>query len=443
MGANVRRVLDETELKIGRDAENDWVLPQSYVSRRQAIVRCVNGMHFLEQIGSCPITLNDGGRPLERNRIARLSSGDRMMIDDIEIRVLESDALPAAEPRGPSPTNFPELGLPAEPIVPIIDPLAAGGAVDPLELLGISAPHGRHPPAPSPRMPGFGSVLDEAMVRPTPAAPAPLADDWFSSAPTPRPAAVIAPPRRPAPPPPAAPVRAAPPPPVAPVRPAAPPPRPVAPSPPGGSGPDAGGGASLGELLRGAGIDPRETTLSPEVAYQLGEVLRIVVDGTMQVLEARNDIRKEFRLPMTQVARRDNNPLKFSADVADALHKLLVQRSPAYLDTVSSFEDAFDDIRVHQLVMLASLRAAFDHMLKEFDPAVLQERFARHSARGSVLGIGAKPKPWELYTARYAELTADSDSAFRRLFGEEFGKAYEQNLERQRRMIKASKRGPV
>jgi type VI secretion system FHA domain protein len=196
---------------------------------------------------------------------------------------------------------------------------------------------------------------------------------------------------------------------------------------------------TLENLLRGAGLDPTQTQLSEEVARQLGEVLRIVVEGTMQVLQARNQIRKEFRMATTQVAPKNNNPLKFSADVADALHKLLVQRSPAYLDTVSSFADAFDDIRVHQLAMLESLRVAFDSMLKQFDPEVLQAQFTKQGGRGSVLGMGGKPKLWEAYVGRYGELAADREFAFRRLFGEEFGKAYEQNLERQKRMLKANK----
>jgi type VI secretion system FHA domain protein len=196
---------------------------------------------------------------------------------------------------------------------------------------------------------------------------------------------------------------------------------------------------TLENLLRGAGLDPAQTQLSQEVAGQLGEVLRIVVEGTMQVLQARNQIRKEFRMASTQVAQKNNNPLKFSADVADALHKLLVQRSPAYLDTVNSFTDAFDDIRVHQLAMLSSLRVAFEYMLQQFDPEVLQTQFARQAGRSSVLGIGGKPKLWEAYVARYGELAADRDFAFRRLFGEEFGKAYEQNLEQQKHLLKASK----
>jgi type VI secretion system protein ImpI len=402
MGADVRRKLGDTELKIGRDSDNDWILPQSYVSRHQAVVRCVNGMYFLEQVGSCPIVLNDAGRPLERNRIARLSAGDRIMIDDIEIQVLESDAMWASAPSVEAPTVYPEMKT-----APLADvPLSRGGPIDPLELLGVRVPAPRHA---APRMPELGSILDEAMTpgavaSPVQASPA-LPDNWFGTAAAPRPA-------------------------------------PVAPhAPPGRATPPIGTPAAgtLENLLRGAGLDPAQTQLSQEVANQLGEVLRIVVEGTMQVLQARNQIRKEFRMATTQVAQKNNNPLKFSADVADALHKLLVQRSPAYLDTVNSFTDAFNDIRVHQFAMLASLRVAFDYMLSQFDPEVLQAQFARQTGRGSVLGIGGKPKPWEAYVARFAELAADRDFAFRRLFGEEFGKAYEHNLEQQKRLLEAHK----
>jgi type VI secretion system FHA domain protein len=410
MGANVRRVLGDAELKIGRDSENDWILPQSYVSRRQAIVRCVNGMYFLEQVGSCPIVLNDAARPLERNKIARLAAGDRILIDDIEVRVFDSEAMPVMAPQGAEHTGYPPPGPP-----PIDLKFSGGAAVDPMELLGgARAPDPRQAAPAAPRLPNLGSILDEAMVQAKPAHPpaaAALPENWFAA-----PAAV-----RPTP---------------GASKPAAP-----SPAPPSAAVPSGGTGAgTLENLMRGAGLDPHQAQLSEAVANQLGEVLRIVVEGTMQVLQARNQIRKEFRMPTTQVAQKDNNPLKFSADVGDALHKLLIQRSPAYLDTVSSFEDAFDDIRVHQMAMLASLRVAFDFMLKQFDPEVLQAQFAKQGARGSVLGLGNKPKLWEAYLGRYAEFASDPDFAFRRLFGEQFGKAYEQNLEQQRRMLKAHKK---
>ena len=455
MGPSARKVLGDKELKIGREDDNDWVFHQSYVSRHQAVIRCVNGMYFLEQTGNCPLALNDPARVVERNRIVRLSSGDRILIDDIEIRLQEIDSpavppIPAATPGSspvdllravPDPVPFPDMGTPA----------GSGGAGrrdDPLVILGIAPAAPTPPQTPSADFPKPNSPLEFALpeVRPATTPPATsspgLSDNWWS-----KPASAAASPpgsSRPDFPeislPPVVPPRLAP----LPSATAAPGTAPVpgAASPPGAAPPASPPGPlslSLQELLKGAGLEAN-TQLPPQVAAQLGEALRIVVEGTRQVLQARNDIRREFRLPTTQVERKDNNPLKFSADASDALHKLLVQRSPAYLDTARAFSDAFDDIRVHQAAMLAALRKAFEHMFEQFDPQSLAARLAQRGARGSVLGLG-KPNLWEQYAARYHEWAADPDFAFRQLFGEEFGKAYEQSLAEQKQRLRADRNG--
>jgi type VI secretion system protein ImpI len=402
------------------------VFPQNYVSRRQAVIRCVNGMYFLEQTGSCPIAVNEPSRVVERNRIVRLAGGDRILIDDIEIRLQEIEG-PVVEPERPVVAAAPAAGsgMRSAPEGAAFGAVSRSGSVaaDPLVMLGITSPVPAPAPTPAVELPKSNSPLQFAWPEVPPvttpnSSGAALSDNWWSQT-SASPGGTSAP---------APPVSASVP---APVSEAASKviwresqedtPHPV--------GRDAA--PCLEDILKGAGLDS-EARLAPEVALQLGEALRIVVEGTMQVLQARNNIRKEFRLPTTQVARKDNNPLKFSADAADALHKLLVQRSPAYLDTVRAFADAFDDIRAHQTAMLEALRSAFDHMLKQFDPEELGPRLTQRGARGSVLGLG-KPNPWELYAARFKEWSADPDFAFRQLFGEEFGKAYEQHLAQQKR----------
>ena len=103
----------------------------------------------------------------------------------------------------------------------------------------------------------------------------------------------------------------------------------------------------------------------------------------MDVLQSRRQIKDEFRMRMTQFRPAENNPLKFSANVEDALHNLLVKRNAAYLGPVDAFEDAFADLRNHQLAMLAGMRVAFESMLAEFDPDRLQEEFDRQACEGS------------------------------------------------------------
>jgi type VI secretion system protein ImpI len=165
----------------------------------------------------------------------------------------------------------------------------------------------------------------------------------------------------------------------------------------------------------------------PETAAALGNIMRSVVQGLIEVLRARSEIKTEFRMPVTQVKVSENNPLKFAANADDAIGNLLGKRNPAYLPPQEAFEDAFNDVRFHQVAMLAGVRAGFDNLLNRFDPAQLQELFERQGKRGGLFG-GGKASYWERYSERYTEMTADRDDTFRRLFGEEFARAYEQQL---------------
>ena len=122
--------------------------------------------------------------------------------------------------------------------------------------------------------------------------------------------------------------------------------------------------------------------------------------------------------------------MKFSANDDDALHKLLVQRNAAYLGPVEAFADAFEDLKHHQLAMLEGMRMAFDAMLAEFDPDRLQEQFDRQLSKGSLISIPAKLRYWDLYRDSFKTMLKDRDANFLKLFGEEFARAYDEQLKR-------------
>jgi type VI secretion system FHA domain protein len=172
-------------------------------------------------------------------------------------------------------------------------------------------------------------------------------------------------------------------------------------------------------------VDPAR--VPPETAAMLGNIMRSVVQGLIEVLRARSEIKTEFRMPVTQVKVSENNPLKFAANAEDALGNLLGRRNSAYLPPQEAFDDAFNDVRFHQLAMLAGVRAGFDNLMNRFDPAQLQEGFERQGKRG-LFGGGGKATYWERYAERFEEMSKDRDETFRRLFGEEFARAYEQQL---------------
>jgi len=338
--------------------------------------------------------------------------------------------------------------IPAPPRVVQAPPAAApaGGNLipddyDPFASDDSPAPAARptRPAAPPPQA---------AAPPPQAAAPPPVSPQTVYADPPRPPRPAVRPPPAEPPRPAAIPVRPA----SAPVRPAPPPMRPAPPPPPpqipafsqsldaDGEHPEAGAGPSVdfASMLAGAGIDSARVT--PELAHQFGQILRVVVAGLMDVLRARERIKDEFRMRMTTFKAADNNPLKFSANVEDALHNLLVKRNAAYLGPVEAFEDAFQDVRNHQMAMLAGVRVAYEAMLAEFEPGRLQEKFDRQVKSGSFLSGPAKSKYWEMYSNKFHDMVKDADTSFRHLFGDEFAKAYEEQLARLKTVNRAERR---
>jgi type VI secretion system FHA domain protein len=489
LGAERRRTVGPAGLTIGRIPGNDWIFPDPYISKRHARISYSNGAFYVEGLGRNAIAIGSIGNALPPNKPQPLRNGDRLFIDQYEIIVttLQGEppgaALAIDDPFAVLPPNDKgDLGPTQPSSAPdvwnggVAGDLVETGVLDPLAVLGGAARSKEPEPLPPVnwqrasaledhidlppiKLPAAGHPFDLLKPEPESLAPPPqpggIPDNWdrtnfnlrggtsqAQKAPAqpverePVPQGTLKPrPVTPAPGgrsanrelPPA--VRNLGPDPNMPRSSGAIPAAPVRADPSHGATLDPG--SELAALLRGAGLSAQD--MSPEVMRDLGRVLRVVVEGVMDVLRARAEIKSQFRLPMTRIQSAENNPLKHSPNVESALHTLLVQRNPGYLSSVQAFEDAFDDIRNHQMAMLEGLRTAYESMLESFDPKKLEKNFERVGKRG--LGFGsAKSKYWDLYTDRFAHLGSDADDTFRRLFGDVFAEAYEKQLERLKRL---------
>jgi type VI secretion system protein len=189
---------------------------------------------------------------------------------------------------------------------------------------------------------------------------------------------------------------------------------------------------ALQAFLHGAGLNTEQ--LSPESAEALmklqGKLYREIVQGLMEVLRARFDLKNEFRMHQTQIQARENNPLKFIGQVDDALEYLVLKRSPGFLTPEAAFHEAFQDIKDHQVAMVVGMRAAFESLLRRFNPEQLEPRFTRGSKIGNLLPLNRKASCWEHYQEWYADISAAAEDDFQGLFGNEFTRAYEEQMAR-------------
>lgn len=166
-----------------------------------------------------------------------------------------------------------------------------------------------------------------------------------------------------------------------------------------------------------------------ELLPLMGKMMREVVDGMMQVLRSRASIKNEFRMNVTTIQPVENNPLKFSADVDEALDNIFLRRSQAYKEPLSAVREGFQEIAEHQLAMIAGMRSAFEHMLRDFDHERLESRFDQQGKRSAV-GMVRRARYWDQYQAYYRELSDNIERSFQQIFGDEFVQAYQEQLRR-------------
>jgi type VI secretion system FHA domain protein len=503
LGDGSRHVFSSQGGTIGRGASCSWVLSHRKVSGRHATISYQDSVFYIvDEQSANGVFLNSTKNRLVPGRRYALKNGDRIIIDPYEMEVtISSDRDSARRPSDSSsdargswmsaynpfdegdPFAPPPPRTPGPLAAPTPKPHQAGEVVpleelDPLKLLE-GSPASKTPVRQGPSArdldaapPMSGHYKPPAVLTPPPVAPPPAAvppsspafipadydplrDDFDEPlvapppAPTPKPSVVPEPPVA------RAPIAPAPPPlPTPPPRPANPsaqpadegppesvdaPASPVRKTPRPEAAPDQADPGLLA-VLAGAGLERAPVTV--EFARSFGQIFRVVVTGVMDVLRARQHIKDEFRMKMTQFRPADNNPLKFSANVDDALHNLLVKRNAAYLEPVEAFEDAFDDLRDHQMAMLAGMRVAFEAMLGEFNPDALQKEFDRQVKRSSLLGVTARMRYWDLYRERQEAMAKDPEATFRRLFGEEFARAYDEQLKRLKAERRARAAGP-
>jgi FHA domain-containing protein len=198
--------------------------------------------------------------------------------------------------------------------------------------------------------------------------------------------------------------------------------------------------ATVRAFLDGAGIADLDLPagLTPQTMFMLGQVLRETVQAMLDLLLARAMLKRELRADVTMILAKENNPLKFSPNVEAALtHLLNPQRG--YKQPLEAVKDACNDLRSHQFAFMSGMRAALEGILHRFDPAQLEQRLKQKTVLDSVLPINRKAKLWDQFSELYGDMSKEAEEDFHALFGREFVRAYEAQIEKLTRQDAAAK----
>jgi len=191
----------------------------------------------------------------------------------------------------------------------------------------------------------------------------------------------------------------------------------------------------VGVFLEGTGLPHKDLSAAEgeRLLRECGTILRAAIEGIMMLLIARAEMRKEFQAEdRTMVETRDNNPLKLMSDPHEAMAFLFdpAERIEGFLDPVQAVSDACEDLRAHELALMAGMRAAILGALRRLDPHVLERAFEKSSGGFSL--ASRKARLWELFVAHQEKLSHDAQEDFSKVFGREFMGAYQSQLRRLR-----------
>lgn len=214
--------------------------------------------------------------------------------------------------------------------------------------------------------------------------------------------------------------------------------RPAPAAPPVAAAPAAAGAVApeawIAALADGLGLPVADLrSLDAERLRRVGALLRESTRGAVELLVARAALKREMRADVTMMAARENNPLKFSPNVDVALKHLLGAPTPGFMGPTDAMRDAFDDLRAHQLGVMAGMRAALEGVLQRFDPAVLEGKISKRPGLAGLLAGNRKAQLWEQFQQLYTQLSAEAADDFQELFGKAFRKAYEAHIDQLQR----------
>ena len=185
-------------------------------------------------------------------------------------------------------------------------------------------------------------------------------------------------------------------------------------------------------FMEGAELAPSALPngLTAEHMRIIGALLRSAIGGAIDMLAARATTKRELQASVTIISVEANNPLKFLPNADAALQQLLGKKMPGFMRADVAMRDAFEDLRAHEIGVIAGTRAALEEVLGKFDPGRLEARLAKGSVLDSLLPAARKSKLWDQYVALFGQVRREAEDDFQSVFGRAFVEAYERETKR-------------
>lgn len=467
-GQVVEQIFGQQGGSIGRSAKSDWILPDpdKVISSVHAYISYQSGQYYITDNSTNGLFINRSVQPLGKGNSQSLDDGDYLQLGDYEIEVaLETQSVaPQAAPTAdsqaytapaqasnpePIPTNSVDQAVSQQSHFETVseDPFAENftppmaqipedwdatqhneqaNTAMPKDALEQSVPprptQAPEPPAQQPVQQPVQEPTQVVPAQPVSHQPQGLAQASSTAVPPSTPPVAATPQqhysqRQDTP--------------VQPQAPAAPAPAAVTNS-SFNSISDEQAKQFLTSFLNAAGLReedlPRD--VSPALFEAMGGALRFSLQGMLDILRARSDMKSEFRVLQTTIRTQENNPLKFSINVDEAIRNLFLRQVPGFLPWFQAIESCFKDMSSHELALMAGTQGAVQGLLDTLNPEEISKANQSESALHKVLPATKKAKLWDMFVTLHQESEKELGEGSEKTFSEEFAAAYEAQLKK-------------
>jgi len=180
----------------------------------------------------------------------------------------------------------------------------------------------------------------------------------------------------------------------------------------------------LQQIAAGAGVSV-ESLLSAdlsEVGYEIGAVLRVAVEQMAQLLKARAAAKTMAKSSnRTMISAVDNNPLKFVPTTEEMFEVMFGRRKAGYMGARESFENGFEDLKIHEFATYSAMQKALARLLQDFSPESIEDKLpsSTFSSKSS--------KAWDAYVSRWEAMSEPpNENGALDVFLKHFADAYDE-----------------
>ena len=190
------------------------------------------------------------------------------------------------------------------------------------------------------------------------------------------------------------------------------------------------GSALSDAFLKGLGVkaELQDALNTQEHWFEMGQGLNLLLNELMESLRQRAHVKNQLRLNHTMFQTKQNNPLKFSADVDDVIQNLFIRNSASFLSSKESIKESFVDTRRHEHALLAGADGVLKGMLAQVSPQHISQQVNDNANILKIIPGQIDYKCWKLYESLHDDLSQEVNTKGAMAMSDDFLKAYNDRI---------------